>query len=105
MRCPTSSWRYPVSMACWMTMRTSITSPRFASLGIWIRAAMPGSALVQAGGQRHPDFGGVGPEGAVGHLRRGSDALAARQAHARADFGSAGARAQVEARHMRDRVA
>src|SRR5258706_7874473 len=58
MRCPTSSWRYPVSIGCWIRMRTSMTSPRLASRGIWILAATifpSGSALVQTGGERDHD--------------------------------------------------
>src|ERR1700716_481584 len=95
-RCPTSSWRYPVSIGCWIRMRTSMTSPRLASRGIWILAAtvsLPsGSALVQAGRERDHDRRRVVPERPVGELRDGSDSLAAREPHARVDLGLAGAR-------------
>src|SRR5215510_14292928 len=97
-RWPTSSCLYPVSMGCWISTRTSTTSPFFAFAGSWMRAVM--SALVQAGGQRHHDSRGVLPEAAVGHLRHCGHLLAAREPHARVDFGLAGARAQVEVRHV-----
>src|SRR5882672_10763172 len=108
MRRPTSSWRYPVSIGCWMSMRTSITSPRLASRGIWILAATvcvpSGSALVQAGRERDHDGRRVVPERAVGELRDGGHALAAREPHARVDLGLARARSQIEIRHVRHRV-
>src|SRR5439155_9027474 len=108
MRCPTSSCRYPVSMGCWMRMRTSMTSPRLASRGIWILAATvcvsSGSALVETGGQRDHDRRRVVPERAVGELRDRGHALAAGEPHARVDLGLAGARAQIEVRHVGNRV-
>src|SRR6266571_8512104 len=101
---PTSSWRKPVSIGCWIRTRTSTTSPRFACRGIWIRAAIV-LALVQAGGEGDDDRRGVGPERAVGELRDRGHALASREAYARVDLGLACARAEVEARHVRHRVA
>src|SRR2546421_2078976 len=95
-------------MGCWMRMRTSITSPRLASRGIWILAAMvsvsSGSAFVETGGKRHHDGRSVVPERAVGELRDGGHALAAGEPHARVDLGLARARAQVEIRHVGLRV-
>src|SRR5258705_4251219 len=98
-RRPTSSWRYPVSIGCWMRMRTSMTSPRLASRGIWILAATifpSGSALVQAGGERDHDRRRVVPERSVGELRDCGHALAAGEPHARVDLGLARAGSQIE---------
>src|SRR6267154_1953771 len=106
-RRPTSSWRYPVSIGCWIRMRTSMTSPRLASRGIWILAATifpSGSALVQTGGERDHDGRRVVPERSVGELRDGGHTLAAGEPHARVDLGLARARAQIEIRHVRHRV-
>src|SRR2546427_10021177 len=101
---PTSSWRKPVSIGCWIRTRTSMTSPRFACRGIWIRAAI-GLALVQAGGEGHDDRRGIGPERSVGELRDRGHALASREAHARADLRAAGPRAEGEVRHVAHRTA
>src|SRR5713101_4693466 len=101
---PTSSWRKPVSIGCWIRTRTSMTSPRFACRGIWIRAAMV-LALVQAGGEGDDDRRGIGPERAVGELRERGHALAACEPHARVDLGLARSRAEVEVRHVGHRVA
>src|SRR5436190_19970763 len=95
-------------MGCWIRMRTSMTSPRFASRGIWILAATvcvpSGSALVETGGKRDHDRRRVVPERAVGELRDCGHALAAGKPHARVDLGLARARAQIEIRHVGDRV-
>src|SRR6266704_718748 len=108
MRCPTSSWRYPVSMGCWMRIRISMTSPRLASRGIWILAAMvpfpSASAFVETRGKRDHDRRRVVPERAVGELRDGGHSLAAGEPHARGDLGLARARAQIEIRHVGHRV-
>src|SRR5216683_397114 len=105
---PTSSWRYPVSMGCWMRIRISVISPRLASRGIWILAAMvpfpSGSAFVETRGKRDDDRRRVVPERAVGELRDGGHSLAAREPHARVDLGLARARSQIEIRHVRHRV-
>src|SRR2546428_2425137 len=101
---PTSSWRKPVSIGCWIRTRTSTTSPRFACRGIWIRAAIV-LALVQAGGEGHDDRRGIGPERSVGELRDRGHALASREAHARVDLRAAGPRAEVEVRHGAHRIA
>src|SRR2546423_15508170 len=95
-------------MGCWMRMRTSITSPRLASRGIWILAAMvsvsSGSAFVETGGKRHHDGRSVVPERAVGELRDGGHALAAGEPHARVDLGLDLARAPVGIRYFGDQV-
>src|SRR5213592_4994295 len=95
-------------MGCWMRMRTSITSPRLASRGIWILAATvcvpSGSALVETGGKRDHDRSGVVPERAVGELGDGGHALAAREPHARIDLCLARARPQIEIGHVGHRV-
>src|SRR2546422_951992 len=108
MRCPTSSCRYPVSIGCWMRMRTSMTSPRLASRGIWILAATicvsSGSAFVETGGKRDHDRRRVVPERAVGELRDGGHSLAAGEPHSRVDLGLARARSQIEIRHVGHRV-
>src|SRR6266702_159957 len=100
---PTSSWRKPVSIGCWIRTRTSTTSPRFACRGIWIRAAIV-LALVQAGGEGDDDRGGIGPERGVGELRDRGHALASREAPARVDLGLSRPRAEVAARHVGHRV-
>src|SRR5215467_14059374 len=102
-RCPTSSWRYPVSIGCWISTRTSTISPFFAFAGTWTRAAM--SALVQAGRQRDDDRRDVVPEAAVRERRDRGHLLAAGEPHPRVDLRLAGARPEVEVRHVRDRVA
>src|SRR5882757_7280270 len=94
-------------MGCWIRMRTSMTSPRLASRGIWILAATifpTGSALVQAGGERDHDRRRVVPERSVGELRDGGHPLAAREPDARVDLGFAGAGSEIEIRHVRHRV-
>ena len=47
---PVRSGRKPVSIACEISVRISITSPRLAFVGTLIRRARP-SAILQAGGQ------------------------------------------------------
>src|SRR5438132_12096203 len=102
-RLPSASWRNPVSIGCWMRMRTSTTSPRRASGGIWMRESAT-LAAVGAGGFPHLDVDRVGPEAAVGELDDGQHALRAVQAHARAELGAARMRAEPEARHLAHRV-
>src|SRR3989449_11328899 len=108
MRCPTSSWRYPVSMGCWMRIRISMTSPRLVSRGIWILAAMvpfpSGSAFVETRGKRDHNRRRVVPERAVGELRDGGHSLAAGEPHPRVDLGLARAGSQIEIRHVWHRV-
>src|SRR3974390_552674 len=96
---PTSSRRYPVSIGCWIRMRTSTISPFFAFAGTWTRAAM--SALVEAGRQRDGDRSEALPEGAVRERRHRRHLLAAGQPHARVDLGLPRARAEIEVRHVR----
>src|SRR5688500_6696971 len=102
-RSPPASRRKPVSMGCWMTMRTSTSSPRFASLGSWMRARAM-SAAVGARGFAHFDGHLVGPEAAVGELGDGRDALRAVEADARAHLGAPGMRPEVERGHLAHRV-
>src|SRR5687767_353700 len=94
-RSPPASRRKPVSIGCWMTTRTSTISPRFASLGSWMRASAM-SAAVGAGGFAHLDRHLIGPEAAVGELGDGGDALRAVEPDARAHLGAPRMRPEVE---------
>src|SRR5688572_5325401 len=102
-RLPSASRRKPVSMGCWMTMRTSTSSPRLASLGTWMRASAM-SAAVGARGFAHLDGDLVGPEAAVGKLGDRRHALGAVEPDARAHFGAPGMRPEIERGHLAHRV-
>src|SRR5688572_32947556 len=98
-----ASKRKPVSIGCWIAMRTSITSPRFADFAVWTRPTM--SAGVQAGRFGDLDLGAARPPGAVGELRHGQHLLGAVQPHAGGDLGTPGPGSQVKSRHERPRIA
>src|SRR3990172_8708648 len=101
-RTPFASRRKPVSIGCWMTMRTSTGSPGFAWGGTWMRASA--TLVLRTGGFAHLDLDHVGPERAVGELGDGDHALRAVQAQARGELGAREVRAEVERGHVAHRV-
>src|SRR5262245_39216333 len=103
---PTLSRRKPVSIGCVIMVLISTTSRFLALGGRTMRVAgMPfSSGIVDAGGLRNDHAGRTRPQRAVAHLGNDGDALRPRQADARHDFGASGARTEVKAHNVGDRV-
>src|SRR5205809_467737 len=101
------SWvrRNPVSIGCAASVLISMISPRFACAATLTMAfAILDQAFLETGRERHHDLGAVGPERAVAQLGDREHGLRVGEADAGREARASGARAEIRAHHVRQRV-
>src|SRR5437868_5289901 len=106
MALPTLSRRNPVSMTWLIRVLISITSPFLALAGATMRVCGTGlsSGVVETGGLGDDDVGAARPERAVAHAGDSRYALRAGEPDARLYSRRTGARPEMEAHHVGNRV-
>src|SRR5512135_1213925 len=102
---PVSSRRWPLSIGCEISSFTSNASPRFTRFGTLTSTRTMASSVVDAGSERDQQIDAVTPATAVRQLRHGDDRLRGGKANTCGKPRRSGARTELHAQHMRQRIA